>query len=278
MSNRRDSAPRQSPDFAAILTWFVPGAGHVYLGRPLFGMLAFLLVEGLYVLGVRLSEGRLFEFLERDLQSAFAGGLSPEVGNLGALVWHMKNYGFGSGLPRPWPEHIHLGSWLSAASGMLNVCLMIQAHLLARSRSRESRAATVPAIHVVAAWLVPGLGHFLQRRVVRGTAVFVLLVGLFALGTLLAEGSNLDRERHFYYWGGQFLLGAPAMLAEILHGHARVTRDIPYVDAGLVMGCLAGLLNVLALLDVFARAEARALESPATGPGTASHVPARATS
>jgi hypothetical protein len=259
MSVQRASTPGPSPDFAAILTWFVPGAGHLYLGKALLGVVAFVAVQGLYLVGIRLSEGRLFEFLEPDLQGPLAGGLSPEVGNLGALVWHMKAYGFGPGIPRPWPSHIHLGSWLTAASGMLNACLMLHAHLLARRRGTSRSLSLRPALQVLAGWLVPGLGHALQRRFTRAAVVFVLLVGLFALGTALAEGSNLDRERHFYYWGGQFLLGAPAMIAEVLHGHARVVRDIPYVDAGLVMGCLAGLLNVLALLDVFAQAEARAL-------------------
>lgn len=261
MSAQRASTPRPSPDFAAILTWFVPGAGHLYLGKALFGLGAFVAIQGLYLLGIRLSEGRLFEFLEPDLQGPLAGGLSPEVGNLGALVWQMKAYGFGMGIPRPWPPHIHLGSWLTATSGMLNACLMLHAHVLARRPGGGGRVALRPAVQVLAGWLVPGLGHVFQRRFTRGAIVFALLVGLFALGTALAEGSNLDRERHFYYWGGQFLLGAPAMIAEGLHGHARVTRDIPYVDAGLVMGCLAGLLNVLALLDVFGRAEARALAS-----------------
>jgi hypothetical protein len=261
MSVQRASTPGPSPDFAAILTWFVPGAGHVYLGKTLFGLVAFVAVQALYLIGIRLSEGRLFEFLEPDLQSSLAGGLSPEVGNLGALVWHMKAYGFGPGMPRPWPPHIHLGSWLTAASGMLNACLMMHAHLLARRPASGGSSALRPAAQVLAGWLVPGLGHLLQRRFARAAVVFVLLVGLFAVGTALADGSNLDRERHFYYWGGQFLLGAPAMIAEALHGHARVTRDIPYVDAGLVMGCLAGLLNVLALLDVFGQAEARALAS-----------------
>ena len=278
MSDRRASTGGASPDFAAILTWFVPGAGHVYLGRPLFGLSVFVLVEALYLFGIRLSEGRLFEFLEPDLQGPLAGGLSPEVGNLGALVWHMKAYGFGPGIPRPWPPHIHLGCWLTAASGMLNACLMTHAHLQARRRSVGTRRSIRPALHVLAGWIVPGLGHLLQRRIARGVAVFVLLVGLFALGTVLAEGSNLDRERHFYYWGGQVLLGLPAMLAECLHAHARVTRDIPYVDAGLVMGCLAGLLNVLALLDVFARAETRALEAPSSGVVVTSRSPAKAAS
>jgi TM2 domain-containing membrane protein YozV len=256
MSARKSDPAGGGADFAAVLTWFVPGAGHVVLGRPLFGILAVLLVEGLYVLGVQLSDGRLFEFLEPDLQGPFAGALAPEVGNLGALVWHMRSYGFGPGFPRSWPEHIHLGVWLTAASGILNACLMVSANLAGRREARVAARSPRATLQVVAGWLVPGLGHVLQKRVARGIAVFVLLVGLFVLGTWLAEGSNLDRERHFYYWGGQALLGAPVMLLEALHGHARVTHDIPYVDAGLVMVCLAGLLNVLALLDVFARAEA----------------------
>jgi len=259
MSLQRSHSSRGSPDIAAILTWFLPGAGHVYVGRPVFGLFAWVLIEGLYWLGVRLTDGRLFEFLEADLQGPFAGVLAPEVGNLGALVWHMKSFGFGPGIPRPWPEHMHLGSWLTAISGILNACLMVKAHFDARGKD-----GTTCAIQLVCGWLLPGLGHLLQKRVARGIAVFVLLVGLFVLGTLLADGSNLDRERHFYYWAGQFLLGAPVMLLEGLHQHARVTSDIPYVDAGLVMVCLAGLLNVLALLDVSGYAEERA--APARTP------------
>ena len=87
-------------------------------------------------------------------------------------------------------------------------------------------------------------------------AIIALLVGMLVLGTLLAHGSNLDRERHFYYWAGQFLVGAPAMLLEAFHGHAPIAGEIPYVDAGLVMVCLSGLLNVLALLDVQGQAKA----------------------
>src|SRR5262245_28701343 len=210
------------PNLAAILTWFVPGSGHVYIGRPLFGLLAFAVVEGLYFLGVRLSEGRVFEFLQPDLQSPFAGALSPEAGNLGALVWQMRAHGFGPGFPRAWPEHIHLGAWLTAISGMLNVCLMARAHLDARLPARAMRGRS-PDLLILCGWLVPGLGHVLQGRRLRGLTIGVLLCGLLALGTLLAAGSNLDRERHFYYWSGQFLAGAPAMALELVHGYRRVT-------------------------------------------------------
>jgi len=92
--------------------------------------------------------------------------------------------------------------------------------------------------------------------------VFVALVGLFVLGTALAEGSNLSRERHFYYWAGQFLIGLPGILAELAFGDMRITGHIPYVDTGLVFGCVAGLLNVLAMIDVYAWGEARLLGLP----------------
>lgn len=258
---------RANPDLAAILTWLLPGAGHLYIGRPLFGMLAFAVVEGIYFLGLQLSDGRLFEYLDPELQSPFAGALAPEAGNLGALIWHMRTYGFGPGFPRPWPEFIHLGTWLTAISGFLNACLMVRVHFEARTDEPAPSPGLSPDVQVFAGWLVPGLGHILQRRFGRGLAVFSILVGMLVLGTILAEGSNLDRERHFYYWAGQFLVGLPGMLLEIGHGHAPASGEIPYVDAGLVMVCLSGLLNVLALLDVHGHAETR-LFGPRKSAGT----------
>jgi hypothetical protein len=254
------------PNIAALLTWFVPGAGHVYIGKPLFGLIAFAIVEGLYFAGVRLSHGMLFEYLEPDLRGPFAGALTPEAANLGALVWHMRQFGFGLGQPRPWPEHMHLGVWLTALSGILNVCLMVRAHVDARCSPRWKARAPSPEVFVFLGWLVPGLAHVLQGRRLRGAIVFALLCGLLVLGTQLADGSNLDRERHFYYWAGQFLAGAPVMLLELANGSRAVTGDIAYVDAGLVFVCLAGLLNVLAMMDAYVYAEARYFEAPEAAP------------
>ena len=83
-----------------------------------------------------------------------------------------------------------------------------------------------------------------------------------------AAGSNLSRERHFYYWSGQFLLGLPAILAEFVAGGTRVSAEIPRVDVGLLYASMAGLLNVLALLDVFGVAEQRWLAAPAELPAS----------
>jgi TM2 domain-containing membrane protein YozV/predicted outer membrane lipoprotein len=247
--------PRRSANVAALLTWFVPGAGHLYVGRGLLGLAVFGVVQGLYLLGLRLSGGRVFEFLDPELRSSFAPALSPEAGNLGAILYQMRKFGFGEGHLEPWPAGIVLGSLLTAASGILNAIAMTHAHTLARTSSLAG--ATRPVAATLCAWLVPGLGHVLQGRKLRGAIVFVLLVGTFALGTTLSEGSNLSRERHFYYWAGQYLLGLPAIASELALGDMRITHDIPYVEAGLVFGCVAGLLNVVAMLDVYGWGEAK---------------------
>lgn len=252
------------PTVALLLTWFVPGAGHLYLGKVKLAVVAFLLIEGLYFLGYVLSEGLFLNVLPAEMRGMFAGMLAPEVGNMSALLLHMRTIGF-LDQPQVWPSNMDLGMTLTAASGVLNFVLMSKAHLDARGVKVERQID--PAGAAALSWLVPGLGHWLQGRRTRAVAVFGMLVGLFLIGCVLAEGANLDRERHFYYWAGQFLLGLPAIVAEFVHGHARVTQEIRYVDAGIVLGCVAGMLNILVMLDVYGwaqfRAEAQGADAPA---------------
>jgi TM2 domain-containing membrane protein YozV len=268
LSSSSTAKKRGDPTVAALLTWFLPGAGHMYLGQFGLGLALLVVVNGIYWLGLELSHGMAFEFLDAELRTSLGPILAPEVGNLGGMMWQMKKFGFGTGLPRLWPEWIVLGSTLTATSGVLNTLVMCHAHTLARTDS--PRAAARPVLAALMTWFVPGLGHVLQGRAKRGLVVFVLLVSLFVVGSLLADGSNLSRERHFYYWAGQFLIGLPGIAAEALFGSMRVTRDIAYVEAGLVFGCVAGMLNVLAMLDVYGYGEARILGRPlfASAPAT----------
>lgn len=252
-------APIANPTVATLLTWFLPGAGHLYLGRFGTAILAFLLVEGTFALGFLLSDGRAWEFLHPELRGTFATLLAPEAGNLGGWLLQKELRGFGPGFPRLYPDLIQLGSMLTALSGVINICFMTRAHLDARVGSERPEVGVSPSISVGLAWAVPGLGHFVQGRRLRAGIVFGMLVGLFLLGTFLAEGSNLSRERHFYYWAGQFFLGLPAIATEILSGRPPVAGEIPNMDVGLLFASMAGLLNVLAMLDVYAWSEDKVL-------------------
>lgn len=251
------NSERGSATVATLLAWLVPGAGHLYLGQIGVALLGFASVAGLYGLGLRLCGGMTFEYLDPELRGTFSPLLSPEAGTLGGFIWQMRHYGFGTGWPRPFPETAPLGSTLCGIAGVLNVVWMVSAHLFARTG--RLAGSFLPARRLGLAWLVPGLGHWLQGRRTRAAIVFALLVGLFVLGTWMAESTNLSRERHFYYWAGQFMIGLPALLGEAWLGDARVSGHIPYVEVGLVYGCVAGLLNVLAMIDVYAWDEAREL-------------------
>ncbi|MEX1025946.1 MAG: DUF6677 family protein [Planctomycetota bacterium] len=262
MPELRPSESKGDANVALLLTWFLPGAGHAYLGRVQAAALWFVLLEGLYALGWWLSDGRSFEFLDPELRGNFATILSPEVGNLGAMIAQLKVAGFGASEPAPFPPHVHLGSIFTALSGIGNAFAMVHAHLLARTPKTAQRQGPSPTMLVAATWFLPGLGHVLQGRRARGFVVMLLLVGLFAVGTLLSEGSNLSRERHFYYWAGQFLAGGPAILTELVSGRPPITGEIRFVDVGLLYACMGGLLNVLAMLDVFNVAEQRWLARP----------------
>ncbi|MDP6409355.1 MAG: hypothetical protein QGI46_08260 [Planctomycetota bacterium] len=264
MSSPSRTPQAGAPGAAVLLTWFVPGAGHLYLGRPLFALVAFAVVEGLYLLGLDLSGGMGFEFLQEELRGPFTPALAPETGNLGGFLWQMREYGFGMRFPRAFPETMGLGVALTSASGVLNACLMVQANLDARRPRTERPSLRSPALAVLLAWLVPGLGHLVQGRRLRGAMVFLMLVGMLTLGTALAHGANLSREMHFFYWGGQFMAGLPAMVLEGLHGDQRVQSFIPYAEAGLVIASVGGMLNVMAMLDVFGYSEDR-LATSASG-------------
>ena len=257
MSELRASEKRGEPVVALFLNWFLPGAGHVYLGRFGMAFFAFLLVESLYALGYVLSGGRAFEFLDPELRGFFATVLSPEMGNFGAMLFQHKTAGFGSGEPIPFPAAVELGSILTSLSGVVNVFFMIHVHLAARTPDSAPRAGRSPVLLVASAWAFPGLGHFLQGRKRRALIVGSLLLFLFFSGTLMAEGANLSRIRHFYYWSGQFFLGAPAILTEILSGRPPVDGEMALGDVGLLYACMPGLLNILAMLDVYGVAEKR---------------------
>ncbi|MEZ6015835.1 MAG: DUF6677 family protein [Planctomycetota bacterium] len=252
------------PTVATLLSWLVPGAGHLYVGQVHLALIGFVVIEALYLAGVLLSHGMFLEYLPPEMRGRFAAALTPEAGNLGALLLHVRQYGFGGDEPRPWPAWMDLGTALTATSGILSILFASHANLLARlpqggTQHPDARAQRDPALCAALTWVLPGLGHIMQGRKARGVVALVLLVGLFGLATMLAHGANLDRERHFYYWAGQFLLGPVALVTEFAHGHPRLESIPQYKDAGIVIGSIAGMLNVLLMLDVYGYGEDRAL-------------------
>ena len=136
--------------------------------------------------------------------------------------------------------------------------------------AKENRRASVAAAKTpgnaclmgVAAWAVPGAGHFLQGRWVRGAIIASAIFGMFITGLLFGG--------HLFGLGGEGegasrLLQLPPVIANLGTGMLYLlcwASDTGFSDAaefakratfeyGNTFLLAAGLLNYLAMLDAF---------------------------
>jgi hypothetical protein len=120
-------------------------------------------------------------------------------------------------------------------------------------------SATNPYLICAIAWAVPGAGHLVLGRRQKGVVLFVTLTLMFAAGLWL-EG------RIFPFEFSQPLvalaafadlgIGLPYFVAKLLgYGSGRVVA-ITY-EYGNAFGIVAGLLNMLTVLDAYDIAEGR---------------------
>lgn len=114
----------------------------------------------------------------------------------------------------------------------------------------------------VAAWLVPGAGHYLQGRWGRGLIISGVICGMFAIGLIFGG--------HLFNLGGNVegtskLLQLPPMIANLGTGilylicwasnsgfsDAAEYAKLATFEYGNTFLLVAGLLNYLAMLDAF---------------------------
>jgi hypothetical protein len=125
---------------------------------------------------------------------------------------------------------------------------------MATASNRNSAGQNTPGgfvyLPLIAGWLVPGLGHFLLRKWIRGALLAISVIGMFSLG-LAMKGK--------IYTGAQDILDMLGMAGDLGNGllflagrtlgwgaeHIQVTTG----DYGTKFIVVAGLLNVIAAVD-----------------------------
>lgn len=132
--------------------------------------------------------------------------------------------------------------------------------------ANESLAEAWNPTAALAAWLVPGLGHYLLGQRKRGV-ILCVSIGLLWLGGVLIGGvSALDRQEHRYWFLGQMLV-APSVAVSYYQGHLKTYAGAHLPgpqnqyqpsygranEQGVLYTALAGLLNLLAIIDVLYR-------------------------
>jgi hypothetical protein len=105
----------------------------------------------------------------------------------------------------------------------------------------------------VAAWVVPGLGHFLLGRKWRALILFAVIVTMFLLGIAMqgeffttSSGSYLQTLGYY----GELCVGL-AMPAARFFGYAGGNPLFVSADFGTAYLVAAGMLNTLSILDTY---------------------------
>ena len=122
-----------------------------------------------------------------------------------------------------------------------------------------AQKSSLPILVLLAGWLVPGAGHLLLGKWVRGTLIFVSILGMYLLGLGLQgkiyvpnTGDILD----ILGFLGQLGMGMGYVLAR-LFGWGASSVLITIGDYGTKFLVVAGLLNIIAAVDAHSLANGR---------------------
>lgn len=128
----------------------------------------------------------------------------------------------------------------------------------------EPRPVTSWILPVVAAWLIPGAGHFILKKPGRGILIFfsvvlMFLFGLFMRGTMFTPEKGADYLTSLINYGGFLcdLSSGSLYLLASMFGYAEPDAAGAVHDYGTKFLVSAGLLNVLAMVDTWEIASGR---------------------
>ena len=112
---------------------------------------------------------------------------------------------------------------------------------------------------LIAGWLIPGAGHFLLRKWVRGTLLFISIVAMFCIGIALkgkVYTPNTGELLDMLNFAGDLGNGLLYVIARIFSlGTAPV--ELATADYGTKFMVVAGLLNIVAAVDAHSLATGR---------------------
>jgi hypothetical protein len=115
------------------------------------------------------------------------------------------------------------------------------------------------------AWVWPGLGHLFLGRRGKGLILMGAILALFVLGVAmdsrLAINAGLEDPLALLFSLAQMGIGAPYVLARYLgfggHGDVMEIMKSPTYEYGNTFTAVAGLLNILVILDALDTARGR---------------------
>ena len=129
----------------------------------------------------------------------------------------------------------------------------------AQARPAQKTTTLPPVLILIAGWLIPGAGHFLLKKWIRGSLLFISILAMFGIGIALkgkVYGPNTAELLDMLNFAGDLGTG-------LLYGIARVfdlgqaSVQIAIADYGTKFTVVAGLLNIIAAVDAHSLATGR---------------------
>ena len=129
-----------------------------------------------------------------------------------------------------------------------------------QAAARSGASASVnPTLCLIAGWIVPGAGHFLLKKPIRGGLLLISIIGMFAAGVALqgkVYSPNTGDLVDILGFAGQLGSGILYVLARTFDwGHASVL--LATADYGTKFIVVAGLLNIISAVDAHSLANGR---------------------
>ena len=112
---------------------------------------------------------------------------------------------------------------------------------------------------LIAGWLIPGAGHLLQRKWIRGSLLMVSIVAMFAIGLALKGkiySPNTGDLLDILNFAGDLGNGLLYILARMLD-LGQVTVQVATADYGTKFMVVAGLVNIISAVDAHSLATGR---------------------
>jgi len=121
------SKPRQ-PVLLCLSAWFVPGAGHLWLGRRTKGLIFLVALPLMFAIGLAI-EGRLFPFQMAEPLAGLAA-----VADIGIGLPYFVAWAFGLGAGRVLAVTYEYGNAFLITAGLLNLLVVVDAYDIALGR------------------------------------------------------------------------------------------------------------------------------------------------
>lgn len=267
----------QGLGWGPFLAGFVPGLLQYRLGQQRRAAIALLSCTALYLVGWMVVGERLFYWALLTPDSAPGGGATtlqnlariglpltlPELLNLPAnalgAILAFDGSPTGERLWRLPRDLEHLCGWITGASGMLAAFWSAAAHWQLRLRRDGGEAPRAPvadpALCAALSWLVPGLGHARAGQRDKGMLMGLAVAAVFAMGLLFSHGHAVDRASYSVWWIGQNLFGGGSLFAALVTAPWQMAGAPSNLDLGIVLCTVAGLMNLVVMVDAYTVAE-----------------------